>query len=470
MAPLAMSANTIFWTSPYSSPNRIFFANLDGSSGSPGTLPTTGATVNTPWEPAPDPAAGKIYWANYSGNKISWANLDGSGGGDLNTGSATVSGPDGAVVDHAAGKIYWPNYSGNKISWANLDGSGGGDLNTGSATVSGPIGVAIDTAAGKIYWANYSGNKISFAKLDGSGGGDLNIVGTTVSSPWGVTIDSALGKIYWGNFTTDALDYANLDGTGGGVLSTPGAAQSGPMPGAVDPTTGRIYWANWNAGTIVFGKSDGSFGGGTLYSTSQPAMPAILRSPTGTGAPSITGASTVGSTLSCSQGSWAPDLLGELLYRAPQGIGHQWSLNGADLAGAVQGSITASTPGDYRCKVTATNFAGSTAQESAPFTVSAPVVSALPAPSIANLPAPNTKISKAKINSKKHMATFKFKATGSSTGFQCALLKKHKKAKFSQCSSPKTYKRLRRGKYTFEVRAAGAGGVDPTPVKKTFKI
>lgn len=382
MVPLATAANTIFWTNPYSAPSSIFFANLDGSSGSPSTLPTTGATVNTPWGLAPDPAAGKIYWANYFGNKI------------------------------------------------------------------------------------------SFAKLDGGGGGDLNIVGTTVSSPWGVTIDSALGKIYWGNFTTDALDYANLDGTGGGVLSTPGAAQSGPMPGAIDPTTGRIYWSNWNASAIVFGKSDGSFGGGTLYSTaSQPAMPAILRSPAGTGAPSITGASTVGSTLSCSQGSWAPDLLGELLYRAPQSVGLQWSLNGTDLAGAVQGSITASTPGDYRCRATATNFAGSTAQESAPFTVSAPPT--LPAPPtspIAKTSPPNTKISKAKINSKKHMATFKFKATGSSTGFQCALFKKHKKAKFRTCSSPRTYKGLRRGKYTFEVRATGAGGVDSTPGKKTFKI
>ena len=90
-----------------------------------------------------------------------------------------MSGPSSnVVVDHAAGKIYWGNTSGNKISWANLNGSGGGDLNTGTATVSGPVGVAIDTVARKIYWANYSGNKISFAKLDNTGGGDLNIIGT----------------------------------------------------------------------------------------------------------------------------------------------------------------------------------------------------------------------------------------------------------------------------------------------------
>lgn len=469
--PLATAANTIFWTNPYTATSTIYLANLDGSSGSPGTLSTSGATVSSPWGLAPDPAAGKIYWANYGvgpGSKISWANLDGSGGGDLNTGAATVSGPEGVVVDHAAGKIYWANGSGNKISWANLDGSGGGDLNTGTATVNNPLGVAIDSAAGKIYWANYGAGNISFAKLDNSGGGDLNIAGTTVSNPWGVTIDSALGKIYWGNFTADALDYANLDGTGGGVLATSGAAQHGPMPGAIDSTTGKIYWSNWSSGGgIMFANVDGSGGGGTLYPTAtNPAMPAILKSPTAAGAPAITGSSAFGSTLSCSQGSWAPDLLGELLYRAPRSFALQWSRDGADIAGATQSSITASAPGQYRCKVTATNFAGSTTQESAPFTVTAAA-----APPLAKTPPPpNTKITKAKIDDSKHTATFKFRATGTSTGFQCALVKKHKKPKFKKCKSPKTYKRLKAGKYTFEVRAIGAGGADKSPAKKTFKL
>ena len=96
----------------------------------------------------------------------------------------------------------------NKISWAKLDGSGGGDLNTGTATVCTPIGVAIDTAAKKIYWANYGGDKVSFARLDNGGGGDLNIIGTTVNQPWGVTVDSVAERVFWGNFATNALDFA----------------------------------------------------------------------------------------------------------------------------------------------------------------------------------------------------------------------------------------------------------------------
>jgi hypothetical protein len=83
---------------------------------------------------------------------------------------------------------------------------------------------------------------------------------------------------------------------------------------------------------------------------------------------------------------------------------------------------------------------------------------------------PNTKISSAKVSSRKQMAKFKFKATGSSSGFECALVKRHRRPKFRKCRSPKTCRRLRVGKYTFEVRALGSAGVDPTPAKRRFKI
>ncbi len=89
---------------------------------------------------------------------------------------------------------------------------------------------------------------------------------------------------------------------------------------------------------------------------------------------------------------------------------------------------------------------------------------------------PGTKITKAKISSKHHQATFSFKAIGTATGFQCALVRTpkahHKKPKpsFSACRSPKTYKHLKPGKYTFEVRALNAAGADPTPAKKSFTI
>ena len=138
-----------------------------------------------------------MYWVNASGNKVSFANLDGSGGGgDLNTTGATVNNPIGVAVDHLGGRIYWANYDGQKISFANLDGSGGADINTGSATVNFPAGVAVDRSAGRVYWANSSGAKISFANLDGSGGGDINIAGATPpGNAHGVAVDAGAGRI-----------------------------------------------------------------------------------------------------------------------------------------------------------------------------------------------------------------------------------------------------------------------------------
>ena len=81
---------------------------------------------------------------------------------------------------------------------------------------------------------------------------------------------------------------------------------------------------------------------------------------------------------------------------------------------------------------------------------------------------PNTKITKATIGSNK--ATFAFTAIGTAKGFQCELKAAGKTALFKSCHSAKSYKSLKPGKYTFEVRALGANGPDPTPAKKGFTI
>ena len=83
---------------------------------------------------------------------------------------------------------------------------------------------------------------------------------------------------------------------------------------------------------------------------------------------------------------------------------------------------------------------------------------------------PNTKIAGAKINAQGGKATFRFKAIGRSKGFQCALARGHHDPRFRGCSSPKTYKHLKSGRYEFEVAALGLGGPDATPAKKRFRI
>ena len=64
-----------------------------------------------------------------------------------------------AVAASAADRVYWGGYGAStpRISFANLDGSGGGDLNSGLATVDEPFGIAIDLARGRILWANDGG-------------------------------------------------------------------------------------------------------------------------------------------------------------------------------------------------------------------------------------------------------------------------------------------------------------------------
>ena len=377
-APAARAANSLYWAN--FSANKISFANLDNTGG--GDLNTTGATVNGPRGVSFDPAAGRIYWANASGNTISFANLNNSGGGgNLNTTGATVTTPEELAVDRANGKVYWANYGNNTISFANLDNSGGGGtLNTTGTTVSGPIGIAIDPSTNRIYWANFANNTISFANLDDSGGaGTLNTTGTTPQSPFGVALDPVNGRIYWANQgggASNGIGFANANDTGGGgTINTTGAAVMLASGVAVDPAANKVYWANEMDG-ISFAHADGSGGGGNLSVTGAtvgtPNGPALLESPSGVSAPVISGGPMAPTMLSCSQDRWAPDLIGSLLYRAPQSFSFSWSVDGKPVAGATTASIVASSPGSYVCRVTATNHAGSTTQTSSPHNVSSP--------------------------------------------------------------------------------------------------
>jgi hypothetical protein len=83
---------------------------------------------------------------------------------------------------------------------------------------------------------------------------------------------------------------------------------------------------------------------------------------------------------------------------------------------------------------------------------------------------PDTRLAAPKINSTKRTATFGFRAVGVATGFQCALDRKGTPIAFNPCTSPRSYKHLRLGTYTFEVRALNKTVADPTPAKKRFTI
>ncbi|MBA3865052.1 MAG: hypothetical protein H0X42_01695 [Solirubrobacterales bacterium] len=78
---------------------------------------------------------------------------------------------------------------------------------------------------------------------------------------------------------------------------------------AIDPTEGRLYWTNANGPTVSYANLDGSGAAANLSTSplvpSEPAFPALLKQPAAVAAPMISAAgSSVGSTPSCSLGSW----------------------------------------------------------------------------------------------------------------------------------------------------------------------
>ena len=380
----AIAADLIYWDN--CSSNTIGFANLDGSGGG-GVLDISPVTPNCPDGLTIDSATGRIYWASLGTQTIQYANLDGGGAGTLSAPGATFSFPNGPVIDPATRKIYWANSGSNTIEYANLDGSGGGQLDTTGAVVDGPNNVAIDPANGRIYWANGPNNTIYSANLDNTGGGEqLNTGSASIAYPNGIAIDVRTDKLYWANSdNAHPIAWALTDNSGTAAnLDTTGAPAAGAYGVALDPAGGKAYWINPGNNSISFANLDGSGGGGQLGTAGttldNPDLLVLLKTPRGAGAPVITGGSTTGSTLSCSQGTWESDLVGALLYQAPQTFSYSWTLNGVPIPGATSTSMLASAPGRYACTVTAANHAGTSSQPSAPFTVAAANPIAAPTP------------------------------------------------------------------------------------------
>ncbi len=363
-ASQAEAADSVYWAD-YKG-DQISHANLSGGGG--GNLDVSGADADEVNGLAIDAAAGKAYWVTGSG-KVFYANLSGGGGGQLNTGGLP-SGDFllGAAVDPLGGKLYWVDGNEGKIAWANLNGSGGGFLGTSGATVAGPTGVAVDHAAGRVYWTNGEAGapKVSYASLGGGGGGDVpNTTGAGEAD--GLALDTAANRVYWADFGANKISYASLNGSRTGDVNTAGATIDGPFGVAVDPVAGRVYWANEQGESISYANLNGSGGadldtsGGSL---TLPAFPVLLETPAAAAAPQAAGGPGPGSTLSCTPGTWAPDLLESFLYRAPQTTSLQWLLNGQPIPGATAPTYTAPAVGKYSCQSLAANQAGSASQAS----------------------------------------------------------------------------------------------------------
>ncbi len=318
-----------------------------------------------------DPAAGKIYWANFGSNGI------------------RVGEPGRhPVPPRPCSTAVRARYAGWRSTPRRTRSTGPTSAPTRSASATWtdrapprpcsqsrpearPSGVAIDPATNKIYWTNQFTDQVRVGNLDGSGTASTLFGGANEDNPIGVAIDPAAGKIYWTNLNSGTVRVGTW--TASGTASTLFGSENSPGGVAIDPAAGKIYWDSFFGGTIRVGNLDGSGTASTLFGPggSNPLFAALLRAPVGTEPPAIS--SGVGEGLSCSQGSWAPDLLGAFLFRAPQSFAYQWLREGRPIAGATEQTFTPTEPGPYTCRVTASNDAGSASQTSGAFFVRAHV-------------------------------------------------------------------------------------------------
>jgi DNA-binding beta-propeller fold protein YncE len=371
-------ADILYWSNYQGA--SLGFSNPDGTGG--GAVNAGSAEVNSSEGLTIDTAGGTLIWTNVEGGPddkggIFFTKLDGSGSGRINTGAANVSDPNAIAIDPATRTVYWSNYSGGPgdkgtISFAKLDGSAAGDLNVTGAVLDSPEAIAIDTSGGRIYWGNSANDAIYFANLNGSGGAPFNASGApSVETPGGMAIDPNSGRLYWSNATSNKISFANLSGGGGGELPVTGVALDEPYGLALDPVAGRLYVGNYGVGEkrseafISLALSGGgSYIGIASAPVSGPQNPVILRAPSGTSVPKVTGKAKFNSKLTCSTGAWASDLAGSYLYQGPTTYAYQWARNGKAVKGATASTLKVKSAGKFVCKVTASNQAGSAVQSS----------------------------------------------------------------------------------------------------------
>jgi hypothetical protein len=203
--------------------------------------------------------------------------------------------------------------------------------------------------------------------------------------------------------------------------------------------------------------------GGSAPAAVSAVVAVVSPRPVSSSPPSISGAAIVGVRLRGSHGSWS---------NGPTSFAYRWQR--CDRLGKACTAIAGATRATYTL---GSADAGSTVR----VLVSASNARAEGAPTPSRVtaviepPAPNTLLSAETIDPAGARATFRFRASGDATGFQCALARLTagagaQTAPYARCSSPATFTRLQPDSYMFEVRAIGPGGGDPTPAGYRFAI
>jgi hypothetical protein len=371
VVPAAHAQDRAYWTETGGPASGLSFAALDGSGGgslsftSPGTTAHGGLTV--------DSAAGRFYWSDEK--KIESIAFDGSDQRAFDSGGIAIAFVHSLSIDPGARRLIWTQESAAApIEIGGLDGTGGGPLSVPGTTIAQANHVVFDPPLGRVYWTDerFSNSPLDYAAIDGSGGAALPL--EKVQPDGGLAIDNAGGRIYW--VAEGKIRSANLDGSDPVELRPLGATVAEPKGLAIDEATGTIYWGNAKAHALSFAKLDGGGAGQVNIVGALPGNPrdlVLFVAPRNSGAPRLTGTAAPGATLTCSSGDWAPDQPQANLFDAATSLAYRWSRDGAAIPGADAETLTIPAAGSsYGCSVTASNAAGATTTASASIDVPAP--------------------------------------------------------------------------------------------------
>ena len=388
-------------------------------------------------------------------------------GGDVTMPPVTISTSAATVTTATAITVSWSGISDpSNTDWVGLyqpgapAGSYTGGFYADSCTQA-SNGVALAAGACTLTMPQAAG-AYEFRLYSAPGSGLLNTSAAITSVP-PPPVDNAAPLISGSGSAKRAYVGQTLSCSSGAWANAPTAyayqwVSSGtPLAGA----TGQIYVVlPGELGDSLACSVVATNAGGSGAAATSAAVAIAHPPPSSSTLPSISGHAIAGGRLVETHAHWS---------NRPTSFAYQWQRCGRGggncrtIAGATA-SVHTLAAADIGATVRVVETARNASGAGAPARSHATGVVALPPP-------PDTLLLGETVDVGGRTATFRFRASGSSNGFDCALVPASARSpRYYPCRSPKTYRALAPGSYVFEARAVGLGGFDSTPLNYRFSI
>jgi len=288
----------------------------------------------------------------------------------------------------------------------------------------------------------------------------------------GLSIPAAGGAVCWnaGGAPADCVAWGNF--SGGAVLQSAAGTGVGTPASPSGITVGKAIRRSIAPGcATLLEDSDDTNVSSADFSEVAPTPRSNSATPTETTCPGPPNTAIDDRPPSLSGSATA-----EFTYEAPTATSYECKLDSAPFSPCPFGGPQIYTGGQHTFQVRGINGAGpdpSPASYTWIVDLGAPAIDvtvtkpSLTSPVSSVAVFPQTSFSgPLPSKTKDRTPTFKFRSGLAGSTFQCRL----DSAAFKACQSPFTTKALALGHHTFEVRAASAGLIDPTPAKRSFKV